>query len=309
MTALASAAEGGRAAPRRRPRPDRDRWLGAAFVAPQALGVIVLGVVPFFFVIWYSFNEWRPLTGQMEFIGLENYSRLIADPTFSASVLASLLFSAGVLVLNLVIAIGLAVLLNRRMKGTTAFRTIFFSPVVVSVVAWSVTWGFLLAPNGGINGALDLLGVTGPNWLADPSTALISLVVVQVFKGVGMNMVLFLAALQSVPEEIREAAQLDGASPSKSFWSITVPMIAPTILLTGILTTIGSLEVFAPVQLLTGGGPGDSTNVLPFFLYRTAFISQQFGYASAIGVVLFAIILALTMLQWTTRRKWVHDEV
>ncbi|MCI2956104.1 sugar ABC transporter permease [Agromyces atrinae] len=271
--------------------------------------MIVLGVIPFIFVVWYSFNEWRPLTGQMEFIGLDNYSRLAADPTFSASVIASLLFSAGVLILNLVIAISLAVLLNRRLKGITAFRTIFFSPVVVSVVAWSVTWGFLLAPDGGLNGALELLGIDGPNWLADPSTALISLVVVQVFKGVGMNMVLFLAALQSVPEEIREAAQLDGASPWRSFRSITVPMIAPTILLTGILTTIGSLEVFAPVQLLTGGGPGNTTNVLPFFLYRTAFISQQFGYASAIGVVLFAIILALTMLQWSTRRKWVHDEV
>ncbi|MFE9885852.1 carbohydrate ABC transporter permease [Streptomyces scopuliridis] len=280
-----------------------------AFVAPQVLGVIILGVVPFLFVIWYSLNEWRPLTGEMEFTGLDNYSRLFADPTFSASVIASLLFSAGVLVLNLVIAISLAVLLNRRMKGITAFRTIFFSPVVVSVVAWSVTWGFLLAPNGGLNGVLQLIGIDGTSWLTDSSTALMSLVVVQVFKGVGMNMVLFLAALQSVPEEIREAAQIDGASPWRSFWSITVPMIAPTILLTGILTTIGSLEVFAPVQLLTDGGPGNATNVLPFFLYRTAFVSQQFGYASAIGVVLFAIILALTMLQWTSRRRWVHDEV
>lgn len=302
-------ADARRVVPSRRPRPDGDRWLGVAFVAPQVLGVILLGVVPFIFVIWYSFNEWRPLTGQMEFIGIENYSRLLADPTFAESVIASLLFSAGVLVLNLVIALGLAVLLNRRMRGITAFRTIFFSPVVVSVVAWSVTWGFLLAPDGGINGALGLLGIDGPNWLNDPSTSLVSLVIVQVFKGVGMNMVLFLAALQSVPEEIREAAQLDGASPWRSFRAITIPMIAPTILLTGILTTIGSLEVFAPVQLLTGGGPGNSTNVLPFLLYRTAFISQQFGYASAIGVVLFAIILVLTMLQWTTRRKWVHDEV
>ncbi len=307
MTARTAAVD--RVAPRRRSRPDGDRWLGVALVAPQVLGVVVLGVVPFLFVIWYSFNEWRPLTGEMEFIGLDNYARLAGDPTFSASVVASLFFSAGVLVLNLVIAIGLAVMLNRRMRGITAFRTVFFSPVVVSVVAWSVTWGFLLAPDGGINGALEMIGIDGPNWLADPSTSLISLVVVQVFKGVGMNMVLFLAALQGVPEEIREAAQLDGASPWRSFWSVTVPMIAPTILLTGILTTIGSLEVFAPVQLLTGGGPGDSTNVLPFFLYRTAFISQQFGYASAIGVVLFAIILVLTMAQWTSRRKWVNDEV
>ncbi|MEO6088679.1 MAG: sugar ABC transporter permease [Umezawaea sp.] len=309
MTARTSVADGRRVVPSRRPRPGGNGWLGVAFVAPQILGVIILGVVPFIFVIWYSFNEWRPLTGEMEFTGLDNYSRLTADPAFSASILASLLFSVGVLVLNLVIAMSLAVLINRRMKGITAFRTIFFSPVVVSVVAWSVTWGFLLAPDGGINGVLAIVGIDGPTWLADPSTALISLVVVQVFKGVGMNMVLFLAALQSVPEEIREAAHLDGAGPWRSFWSITVPMIAPTILLTGILTTIGSLEVFAPVQMLTGGGPGDTTSVLPFFLYRTAFISQQFGYASAIGVVLFAIILALTMLQWTTRRRWVHDEV
>ncbi|WP_434740636.1 carbohydrate ABC transporter permease [Micromonospora sp. SH-82] len=280
-----------------------------AFVAPQVLGVIVLGVVPFLFVIWYSLNEWRPLTGEMTYVGFENYTRLFADPTFSSSVTASLLFSVGVLVLNLTVALGLAVLLNQRLKGITAFRTIFFSPVVVSVVAWSVTWGFLLAPDGGINGVLRLFGIEGTSWLADSSTALVSLVVVQVFKGVGMNMVLFLAALQGVPEEMREAAQLDGASAWKSFRSITVPMIAPTILLTGILTTIGSLEVFAPVQLLTVGGPGDATNVLPFFLYRTAFVNQQFGYASAIGVVLFAIILTLTMLQWTSRRKWVHDEV
>ncbi|MGW0507090.1 carbohydrate ABC transporter permease [Micromonospora sp. NPDC003241] len=309
MTARTSAATDRGVLPSRRPRRDGDRWLGVAFVAPQVLGVIILGVVPFLFVIWYSLNEWRPLTGEMEFIGFDNYSNLFADPTFSASVIASLFFSAGVLVLNLVIAISLAVMLNQRLKGITAFRTIFFSPVVVSVVAWSVTWGFLLAPDGGLNGALRLLGIDGANWLTDSSTALVSLVVVQVFKGVGMNMVLFLAALQSVPEEIREAAQLDGASPWRSFRSITVPMIAPTILLTGILTTIGSLEVFAPVQLLTGGGPGYDTNVLPFFLYRTAFVSQQFGYASAIGVVLFAIILTLTMLQWTSRRKWVNDEV
>jgi len=297
------------AAPIRRSLSKGDRWVGMAFVAPQLLGVIILGLVPFLFVIWYSLNEWRPLTGEMEFIGLANYEQLSSDPTFYASVAASLLFGVAILVFNLGIALSLAVLLNQRLRGITTFRTIFFSPVVVSVVAWSVTWGFLLAPNGGINGFLKLVGIDGPNWLGDPSTALISVVAVQVFKGVGMNMVLFLAALQSVPEEMLEAAQLDGASRWRSFRSITVPMIAPTILLTSILTTIGSLEVFAPVQLLTGGGPGDSTNVLPFLLFRTAFVSQQFGYASAIGVVLFAIILGLTLLQWFTRRRWVHDEV
>lgn len=310
MSADISATDGVSATPTRRSSHNRgDRWVGIAFVAPQVLGVIAFGLIPFVFVIWYSLNEWRPLTGEMEFIGLGNYSQLFTDPTFYASLTASLLFGAGILILNLAIAISLAVLLNQRLRGISTFRTIFFSPVVVSVVAWSVTWGFLLAPEGGINGFLELIGVDGPSWLGDSSTALISIVFVQVFKGVGMNMVLFLAALQGVPEEMREAAQLDGASRWRSFWSITVPMIAPTILLTSILTTIGSLEVFAPVQLLTGGGPGDSTNVLPFLLFRTAFVSQQFGYASAIGVVLFVIILGLTLLQWTSRRRWVHDEV
>lgn len=309
MSAGVLPTDGVNAAPARRSLNKGDRWVGVAFVAPQALGVIALGFVPFAFVIWYSLNEWRPLTGEMAFIGLGNYSQLFSDPTFYASLSASLLFGAGILIMNITIALSLAVLLNQRLRGISTFRTIFFSPVVVSVVAWSVTWGFLLSPDGGINGVLKLLNIDGPNWLGDSSTALISIVAVQVFKGVGLNMVLFLAALQSVPEELREAAQLDGASPWRSFRSITIPMIAPTILLVSILTTIGSLEVFAPVQLLTGGGPGNATNVLPFLLFRTAFVSQQFGYASAIGVVLFAIILGLTALQWFSRRRWVHDEV
>lgn len=273
------------------------------------LGVIVLGLIPFIAVIWYSFNEWRPLTGAFNFIGVDNYTRLFADPSFYASLSASLLFGLGLITINLTVAMGLAILLNQRLRGTSAFRTIIFSPVVVSIVAWSIVWGFLLAPDGGVNGFLALVGIDGPNWLSDSSTALISVVIVQVFKGVGMNMILFLAALQGVPPEMQEAARLDGASAWRSFWAITVPMIAPTILLASILTTIGSLEVFAPVQLLTGGGPGDATNVLPYFLYRTAFVSQQFGYASAIGVALFVIILGLTLLQWLSRRRWVHDEV
>jgi multiple sugar transport system permease protein len=179
----------------------------------------------------------------------------------------------------------------------------------VSIIAWTVVWNFILAPNGGLNGVLKLVGLDGVSWLREPGTALLAVVVIQVFKGVGMNMVLFLAALQGVPGEVKEAARLDGAGAWRLFRSITLPMISPTILLVGILTTIGSLEVFAPIQLLTAGGPGDSTLVLPYFLYQTAFQQQQFGYASAIGVVLFLIILALTMLQWATRRRWVTDEV
>lgn len=285
-----------------------DRWIGLAFVAPQVIGVLALGVVPFIAVIWYSLNAWTPLTGGFDFIGLDNYTRLFGDQRFYNSLRSSFLFGVGLVVLNLVLALCLALLLNNRLRGISTFRAFFFSPVVVSIIAWSIVWNFLLAPEGGVNGTLAMFGVDGTAWLTDPATALPSVVIIQVFKGVGMNMVLFLAALQGVPSEIKEAARLDGAGPVRLFFAVTLPMISPTVLLAGILTTIGSLEVFAPIQLLTKGGPADSTLVLPYFLYQTAFQQQQFGYASAIGVVLFIVILALTMVQWMSRKKWVNDE-
>lgn len=285
-----------------------DRWIRLAFVAPQVIGVLALGVVPFVAVIWYSLNEWTPLTGSFDFVGIDNYTRLFGDQRFFNSLRSSFLFGVGIVVLNLVLALCLALLLNNRLRGISTFRAFFFSPVVVSIIAWSIVWNFLLAPEGGVNGTLAMFGIDGTGWLTDPATALGSVVVIQVFKGVGMNMVLFLAALQGVPGEIKEAARLDGAGPVRLFFAVTLPMISPTVLLAGILTTIGSLEVFAPIQLLTKGGPADTTLVLPYFLYQTAFQQQEFGYASAIGVVLFIIILGLTMAQWMSRKKWVNDE-
>lgn len=152
------------------------------------------------------------------------------------------------------------------------------------------------------------VGVEGPNWLRREDTALLSVVVVQVFKNVGLNMVLFLAALQGVPEELREAARLDGAGPVRSFVSVVLPMISPTVLLVSIVTVVGSLQVFAQIAVLTQGGPGNSTTVLVYFLYRQAFEFNQFGYASAVSVVLFALVLVLTLVQWRMRRRWVFHE-
>ena len=260
--------------PVRRHLDGGDRWIGLAFVAPQVLGVLVLGVIPFGAVIWYSLNAWTPLTGTFDFIGIDNYVRLFGDPRFYTSLRSSFLFGVGLVTLNLVLALCLALLLNNRIRGISTFRAFLFSPVVVSIIAWSIVWNFLLAPEGGINGTLAMFGIDGTGWLTDPATALASVVVIQVFKGVGMNMVLFLAALQGVPAEIKEAARLDGAGPWRLFFAVTLPMISPTVLLAGILTTIGSLEVFAPIQLLTKGGPSDSTLVLPYFLYQTAFQQQ-----------------------------------
>lgn len=280
-----------------------------AFVAPVLIGAIVLGLVPFGYVVWYALHDWQPLTGQFTWVGSENFTRLLTDGDVWGSLLTTFKFAALLMVLNVTLAMGLAILLNQKLPGTTTFRTFFFSPVIVSTVAWVLIWNFLVAKNGGINGVLAMLGITGPNWLRDASLALPTVVVIQVFKGVGMNMILFLAALQNVPSELKEAARIDGARATRVFRSITLPLMTPTILLVTMLTMVGAMDVFAPIQILTEGGPGRSTTVISYLLYRTAFVQQDFGYASAIGVLLFFVMLGLAVLQWSTRKRWVHDEV
>jgi multiple sugar transport system permease protein len=180
--------------------------------------------------------------------------------------------------------------------------------VLVSLVAWTIVWQFLLQKDGGVNGLLGLAGVEGPNWLRGEATAMLSVIVVQVIKNVGLNMVLFLAALQGVPRQLHEAAELDGAGPWRRFRSVTVPLISPTILLTSIITVVGSLQVFAQIAVLTQGGPGTSTTVLVYYLYQQAFQFRHFGYGATLSVLLFVIVAALTLLQWRLRRRWIFHE-
>ncbi len=287
----------------------RDATVGYLFAAPAVLGSLAFVIAPLIGVIWFSFHEWNVLAGSFRFEGAANYERMLKDQALLDSLAASGWFSLGLVVLNITLAMVLALLLNQKLRGTTFFRVAFFSPVVVSLVAWTIVWGYLLQADGGINSFLALFGIDGPNWLRGNATAMIAVIVVQVFKNVGLNMILFLSALQGVPEEIQEAAKLDGANAWRRFWSIVLPTISPTVLLVSILTVVGSLETFALIDVLTEGGPGTSTTVLVYYLYRQAFEFNEFGYASAISVLLFVIVLALTLLQWQTRKRWVSDEV
>ncbi|MEU9828073.1 carbohydrate ABC transporter permease [Micromonospora chersina] len=286
----------------------RDQLAGYLFITPQLLGSAVFVILPLILVVWYSLHEWNVLAGTFDFVGTDNYEALADDPNLGAVLRATGLFSVGLVVFNLGLALLLAVLLNQKLRGTILFRTLFFSPVVVSLVAWTIVWGFLLQDNGGVNSLLDTLGVDGPNWLRGEGTAMVSVIVVQVFKNVGLNMVLFLAALQGVPADLYEAAEVDGASRMRQFWRITVPLISPTILLTSIITVVGSLQVFAQIAVLTQGGPGTSTTVLVYYLYQQAFQFHHFGYGATLSIVLFAIVLALTVLQWQMRKRWVFHE-
>lgn len=297
-------------------RPGRRGWThrrreylaGYLFVAPQLAGTALFVIVPLALVFWYSFHEWNVLTGSFQFTGAENYERLADDPALPGVLAATAAFSIGLVVLNLSLALALAVLLNQKLRGTVFFRTLFFSPVAVTLVAWTIVWRFLLQDDGGVNGLLSAIGVDGPNWLRGETTAMIAVIVVQVLKNVGLNMVLFLAALQGVPKELYEASTIDGAGRWTRFRRITVPMISPTILLTSIITVVGSLQVFAQIDVLTSGGPGTSTTVLVYYLYQNAFQFHDFGYGATLSVLLFAIVLVLTVVQWQMRRKWVVHE-
>ncbi|MDQ1130264.1 carbohydrate ABC transporter permease [Microbacterium sp. SORGH_AS_0888] len=286
----------------------RDALTGYLFILPQLIGVLVFVIVPVGLGVFYSMNDWNIFTGKMQFVGGEHYAAALSDPQLPAVLAATAAFSGGVVVLNIGLGLLLAVLLNRRFRGVTLFRTLFFSPVVVSVVAWTLVWGFLLQDNGGINAVLEAVGIPGANWLQQGSTAMLAVVFTQVVRSVGINMILFLAALQGVPGELYEAARIDGARPRTIFFRITLPLISPTLLLTAIITIVGALQAFAQIAVLTEGGPGLSTTVLVYYVYQQAFAFNDIGYGSTLALMLLSFVLLLTLLQWQLRKKWVFYE-
>jgi multiple sugar transport system permease protein len=292
----------------RRAMARREAALGIGMVAMPVLGALVFGVAPLLFIGWYSLNDWSPLAGKFDFVGAANFIQLATSSTFQTSLAVTGAFVVGVVVTETVVALLLATLLNRRLRGIGLFRAAYFAPVVVAYVAWALVWDYLLASNGAVNTVLSAVGIPGPDWLNSPSWALFSVILIVLFKGVGQNMVLFLAALQAVPRELLEAGEIDGASPFARFRSITFPLITPTVMMVLILTTVGALNIFVPIQLLTHGGPGNSTNVISYYLYEVAFKQQEFGLGSAVGIILFVIVLLLTLGQWSLRKRWVHDE-
>lgn len=286
----------------------RDVLTGYLFITPQLAGVALFVLLPVGMAVWYSLNDWNVFTGRQTFVGGDNYAALTSDPQLPRVLLATAVFSGGVVIVNITLGLLLAVLLNRRFRGVTLFRTLFFSPVVVSVVAWTLVWGFLLQDNGGINGLLDTVGINGPNWLQHGGTAMASVIVTQVVRSVGINMVLFLAALQGVPGELYEAARIDGASSRAIFARITLPLISPTLLLAGIVTVVGALQSFAQIAVLTEGGPELSTTVLVYYVFQQAFEFNDIGYGSTLALLLLSFVMILTLVQWQLRRKWVFYE-
>ncbi|MET0812777.1 MAG: sugar ABC transporter permease [Microbacterium sp.] len=299
-------------APRQRVRPGRleriDRLYGYAFIAPAVIGFLVFVAAPIAGVFLFSFQDYNSLSGRSSFVGLENYQDMVTNGTFHRVLQNTAVFSAFVIPANIILGLVLALLVNQRYRWIPIFRTAYFVPVIVSLVAWSLVWDVLLQDQGGLNGWLAMVGIDGPNWLASTEWAMPTIIAVQVLKGVGVSMILFLAALQEVPQELIEASKIDGAGRWKSFRHVVAPLIAPTTLMVAILATINSLKAFAQVYLLTEGGPQMSTAILGYYIYEQAFKAFQVGYASTAAVFLFIIVLALTLLQWWSRKRWVFNE-
>lgn len=282
---------------------------GLLFVSPMLIGVSVLVLIPILATFLLSFAEWSIITplSQLKWVGFDNFTRLFQDPIFLKSILNNAIFILTVPIC-MIISLLLAITIDRNVYLKGFFKVAFFMPYISSVVAIAVVWQVLFHPSAGpINQVLMSLGIDNPpKWIADPNFALISIMLIQVWVSIGFNMIIFLAGLQNIPKDLYEAADIDGANAWVKFKHITVPMISPTsffLFITGIISTF---KVFDLVAVLTKGGPMHSTSMIVWNLYETAFVNLKIGPASAMAVVLFVIVFAITIIQWIGQKKWVN---
>lgn len=289
----------------------REALAGYGFVLPQMTGFAVFVLAPLISVFIYSFHNKNMLFGSNIYIGLDNFTKLFTnDALFWMTMGNTFIFSILLVPLNLVLALLLALYLGEKKPGTRYIRTVIFLPVVTSGVAWAIVWKYLLQGGdaGPVNWMLQQLGIQGPNWLMEKGWAMGSVVVNRVLKNLGTNVLIFFGAVMNMPSDVIEAARIDGAGSWTLLRRIKLPLLMPTILMVSIVTMIGSMRVFDTIRLMTDGGPEGSTMVMVYYIYHQAFKMFNTGYASAIAVILFIIVLVLTIIQWTLRRRLSHYE-
>lgn len=288
----------------------REALTGYAFVLPQIVGFFLIVLIPLINVLIYSLHNKNMLFGTNIYIGFDNYIRMLSDSLFQRSLINTLIFSACLVPINVMLALLLAIYLGEGRIGTRYIRTIIFLPVVTSGVAWAIVWKYLLQGGtaGPVNWLMAQVGIAGPNWLHEKGWAMFSVVFNRVLKNLGTNVLIFYGAVMNMPGEVIEAARIDGAHGYRLFRHIKAPLLMPTILMVTIVTIIGSMRVFDTIKLMTDGGPEGSTMVLVYYVYHKAFKTFETGYASAIAAVLFAIVLILTIAQWVLRKKVSHYE-
>ncbi|UOQ48428.1 sugar ABC transporter permease [Gracilibacillus caseinilyticus] len=282
---------------------------GLLFISPMFIGISVIVLFPIVATFILAFADWKFVTGidQLQWVGFDNFRALLNDEKFIKSIINNAVFILTVPI-TMIIALFLAVIIDKNVYLKGYFKVAFFMPYISSVVAIAVVWQVLFHPSQGpINQVLMSLGIDNPpTWISDPNFALISLMTIHIWISIGFSLIVYIAGLQSIPKELYEAADIDGANSWYKFKSITFPMISPTsffLLITGI---IASFKVFDLIAVLTQGGPLNSTTMLVWHLYERAFLELDVGYASAIAVVLFLFVFLITIIQWIGQKKWVN---
>ena len=289
----------------RRTTVRRTAGVGWAMLAPAAVLMIVFLIIPILLTFGLAFTNARLISPvPAKFIGIDNFVRLFGSATFWKSLLNTVIFAIVIVPVQSGLALVLALLVNAKVRGTNFFRTVYFLPVVTSMVVVSMLWMFMYQQNGLINALLGRLGIVGPDWLGDSRTALFALIVMSAWQAMGFHMVIWLSGLQTIPGELYEAASLDGASTWQQFAYVTWPGLLQTRTFILITITIAAFSLFTQVNVMTQGGPLDSTSTVVFQAVRTGFQQQQTGYASSISLVFFVIVLAVSLVQrYLTRDK------
>ena len=288
----------------------REAFVGYLFILPTYVGFIIFILYPLIESMRISFQEFSLLRGST-YVGFDNYAQMFADPRLRISYVNTVTFTLFAVFFNAGVGLILAVMLNRRLPVLmrNLYRSIFFFPVLIAHTYIAVIWRFLYAQDTGvINYYLGVFGVDAIPWLSNAHWAMAAIIILDVWKNTGFAMLVFLAGLQSIPNEYYEAAQLDGANERQLFFRVTIPLLSPTIFFILVIFMIGALQVFDTIIVLTAGGPGDATRSVVLYIYEIAFRTFNMGYAAAVSMTLFAIILVLTALQFWISRRWVHYE-
>ena len=292
---------------KKRARALRDLGEALLYLAPSLFLFAVFVFVPLGRTVYLSLFYTSPVGAARGFAGADHYVDLFTNAAFRRSLVTTFLFVLYTVPGSILLALLLALLANRRLRGINIFRTFFSSTIAVSLAVAATIWALMLNPSIGLfNYLLGLVGVRGPAWLTDPSAALISISLVTIWATLGFNTIVVLAGLQSIPEELYESAKIDGAAGLNIFRHITLPMLSPSLFFLLVVNVIQVFQAFTQIHTLTRGGPVEATTVLVYSIYLDAFVNFQFGYASAQALVLFAIILALTIFQFRVVERRVH---
>ncbi|MCK4716892.1 MAG: sugar ABC transporter permease [Candidatus Marinimicrobia bacterium] len=287
----------------------RDFLDSMLFLSPSLLVFFVFIFLPIAIALYLSLMKWDLLSADKQFVGLKNYIYYLKNPFFYKVLLNTLYYAAVRIPLDLVISLSLALLLNKKLRGLSFYRTIYFVPVISSMVAVSAVWIWIYEPESGglANYFLNLFGISPVAWLNDPHWAMPAIIIMSVWKGLGYNIIIFLAGLQNIPDTYYEAARVDGANSWQQFRRVTLPLLSPITYFVVLMGIINSFKVFTQIEVMTPeGGPLNSTSVLVFYLYQEAFHKYRFGRASALAFILFIIVIIITKIQRSYSEKRVH---